>query len=698
MNDDDLLDLVTQEHRRSIGFDLDAELVRQRELALDYYKGKMPDVQALPNRSQAVSMDVRDAVQAILPDLLEIFTGGDDVVSFAARNQDDEEAAQQETDYLRYVIFDENNGWSVFNTAILDALQAKTGVFKWWAEEGDQPKEQKFEGKTAVEMQGAASSGEIIDVKLCDDQDEMALAGEPLYDFTLRSPQEDGAIKIAAVAPEDITVAKDTVRLKDATYCATRSRPRAQDLINQGIDPELVDMLPEWQATINNAVPQARDTVFEGQQVGGGSTRELRQVEVFEHYIRLRDEKGEKIYCVLTGGPSAPVLLRKQEVNRIQLSAITPFTVSHRFYGNSLADFTIDIQKIKSQLQRMSMDSGYFALNQRMEVAEDRANANTVPDLLRNEPGVPVRSKSGGAVTAISTTGLSFNTLEYLEYFSTVAEERTGIVRGAQGLNPDTLHETKAGMLAQLARANRRIRMIARTFAETGVKDMFLGVHALLRENASKARITRLRGKWVEVNPSEWAERTDMRVEIGLGSGGRDYDMAVMDKIISMQGQAVEAQGGIEGPLVTARELFNSATTLTEKAGIKSPERFFKDPGEQQPAQEQPPGPDPALLEAQAKLQLEQQKMQASQQMDVAKMQHAQEVEAAKIQMNREAAQAELALKREQLGAELALKREQLSAELDLKREQMAAEMALRMQMPDGGSDIGQVDVGGEPG
>ena len=704
MDDEELLNLVVSEQRRSVGFDLDAELVRQRELALEYYKGAMPDVPAMPNRSQAVSMDVRDGIQAILPDLLEIFTGGDDVVSFAARNQDDEEAAQQETDYLRYVIFDENDGWSVFNTVILDALQAKTGVFKWWVQEGDQPKEERFEGKTAVELQAAAQQGEIVDARLCDDQAETGLAGEQLYDFTLRYPQEDGAVRIAAVAPEDITVARDTVRLKDATYCATRSRPRAQDLINQGIDPDLVDQLPEWLATISNAVPQARDTVREGQQaLGSASTRLLRQVEVVEHYVRLRDDNGEKIYCVLTGGTSAPILLRKQEVNQIQLASITPFTVSHRFYGNSLADFLIDIQKIKSQLQRMSMDAGYFALNQRYEVAEDRANANTVPDLLRNEPGVPVRSKNGGAVTAISGVGLNFNTLQHLEYFSTVAEERTGIVRAAQGLNPDTLHETKAGALAQLSRASRRIRMIARTFAETGVKDMFLGVHALLRESASKARITRLRGKWVAVNPSQWASRTDMRVEIGLGSGGRDYDMAVMDRVISLQRDAVQAQGGMAGPLVTPRELFNSANRFAEKAGIKSPEMFFRDPGDQPPQQPEQ-GPDPALVELQAKMALEGQKAQASQQLDAAKMDRAHEIEIARLQMNQQTAQAELDLKREQLAAELDLKREQLAAEMQLKREQMSAEIALQTQLPNGGdlgasgADIGEVYVGGDPG
>jgi len=232
---------------------------------------------------------------------------------------------------------------------------------------------------------------------------------------------------------------------------------------------------------------------------------------------------------------------------------------------------------------------------------------------------------------------------------------------------------------------------------------MFLGVHALLRETASKARITRLRGKWVAVNPSQWAARTDMRVEIGLGSGGRDYDMAVMDRVIALQRDAVQAQGGMTGPLVTPRELFNSANRFAEKAGIKSPEMFFRDPGDQPPQQPEQ-GPDPALVELQAKMALEGQKAQASQQLDAAKMDRAHEIELARLQMSQQTAQAELDLKREQLAAELDLKREQLAAEMQLKREQMAAEVALQTQLPNGGdlgasgADIGEVYVGGDPG
>lgn len=710
MNDDELLRVVISEQERSIGFDYDADLTQQREIALEYYKGEMRDVPSMPNRSRAVSMDVRDGIQAILPDLLDIFTNGEDVVAFVPRGEEDVDAAKQETDYLNFVVFQENDGWQLFQSVILDALQAKTGVFKWWVEEGYQPDDERFEGKTFAELQKAAESGEIVEYAATGTYDDET--GEPLFSFTLRKDPDDGKICIASVAPEDITVARDTVRLKDATYCATRSRPRAQDLLAQGISRELVDGLPEWVTTQNNAVPQARDTVEEGEQIGGASLGDMRQVEVVEHYIRLKDGGKEKLWCVLTGGQgSSAIILRKEEVDQIQLSAITPYLVSHRFYGNSLADFLIDIQRMKSQLQRMTMDAGYFALNQRHEVDESGCSDNTVTDLLRNEPGVPVRVKRAGTVTPIASPGLNVDTLSYLEYFSVQMEERTGIVRSAQGLNPDTLHETKGGMLAQLARAQKRIRMVARTMAETGIKDMYLGVHALIRQTASKERIVRLRNKFVTIDPSGWGERNDMSIEIGVGAGGREQEMVVLQQIMEIQAQAVGA--GLS-QLVTPDNLYNSATRFAEKAGIKTPELYFSDPKEAPP---QEPQPDPAMLEMQAKQQLEQQKLELSAQNDAAQLEQAQQkalgeyelkqmdIEAKRYQAElddryrRDQAESELAFKQAQFEQELALKQWQIEQEIELQRERMAMDVHKHQASLDNDANIASnVQVGGEPG
>lgn len=710
---DQLLELVTAEEEISIGFDLDAELQGQMEAALRYYKGYMDDLPAMENRSQAVSMDVRDVIQAMLPDIVEAIVGDEEAVAFRPTGPEDEEGAEQETDALRFVLFQENEGWKIVATAVLDSFQAKIGVFKWWPEEGDQPEDEKFEGKTAAEVELASQYGEIIDLKPCDDEAETALAGEQLYDFKVRYPQEDGRVRIGNIPPEDITVARDTVRLRDATYCAIRVRPRAQDLIKDGIDPELVEMLPPWTQNGEGLVQIARDTVDETTMVAGANPRwQMRRVEVKEHYIRLKDKKGEKLYCVLTGGEGASaVLLRWEEVNSIPIAAFSPYMVTHHFYGNSVADFVIDIQRIKSQMQRMTLDSGYFALNQRHEVSEQRASEDTIDDLLRNEPGVPVRSRTGDAVRPIPSPGLGFDALTHLEYFSTVLEERTGLVRGAQGLNPDALHDTKGGMMAQLARSQKRVRMVLKTIVEMGIKDLYLGVHAMMRQTASKARMMRLRGKWVEINPSQWAERADMTIDIGVGAGGRDYEIAMAREIIGIQAQAVQAQGGIDGPLVTAENLYNAATYLAKKMGVKAPDRFFSNPAEQPP---KPPQPDPEMAKVEAQAKLEEQKLQIDTQKSIAEMQQERQKLEAKFALETEARQADIETKRAMLEAEMDLKRQQMIAEIDLKREQMAAEMALKREqmvleaamqgqadesgdIPES-SDVGDVEIGGEPG
>jgi hypothetical protein len=708
VNKEDLLNLCVAEQRRSIGFDLDAELTRQRQVALEYYKGQMTDVPNMPNRSAAVSMDVRDTIQAVIPDIIDIFTGGDDVASFVPRTAEDEEQAQQETDYVEYTVFEDNDGWWVIYQALLDAFQAKTGVIKVYTEESVAGEEELFEGKTWAEVELASEDGEIVDLEPCDDPEQEELAGEPLFDFTLKKPKDDDKVRIATVAPEDITVARDTGRISEATYCAVRMRPRAQDLIAQGIPKDKVDQLSEWQNPGYAQERYSRDTVNEETMVNGSADQSMRQVLVTEHYIRIKDKKGDKLYCVLTGGEQdKQTYLRHEEVSQIPIAVFTPYPVTHHFYGLSVADLAIDVQRIKTVLLRQMLDEGYFALNQRAEISEMDSTEDTVDDFLLNEPGRPVRSRTGNAIKPIQLVPLNFNVMEQLEHMATVLEERTGIIRGAQGLNPDSLHDTASGAMALLSRAQRRVRMLARTLAETGFKDLYMIVHAMLRQTASKARVVRLRGKWVETNPSSWSARTSMKIEIGLGAGGRDQDLLFMQQVLALQEKGVELQGGAQGPLVDIQNIYNAVTRFAERGGVKDPGQFFTNP-EENPQPPQPPQPDPKMVEVQGKMEIEKAKLQLSAQSDQAKIAQDQEKGQAeyelkmqemqgKLQIQRETAQAELELKRELLIAELQMKREELAAKLQLQKEQIDRD-GERKDYETSVSVSSDVRPGGDPG
>lgn len=663
-DDPQLLAILEAERRNSIGFDQDDELADEREKALDYYKGKMPDLPTLPNRSRAVSSDVADAVETILPDLVEIFVG-EDVASFTPIGPEDEEGAKQETDYINHVFFEQNHGFMVLLTMFKDALLVKTGVGKWWWEDARYGDDEVFENQTAIQAQSLANYGEIVSI-----EPQEGMFPEPLYTVTLRKLEKPGCVRVKAFPPDDFTVARDTVNLAEATYCALRSRRRAQDLILEGVAREIVDKLGVTGE--GDEIDKARDTADETDEEVEG-IGDLREVEVVEHYIRLEG----KLYRVVTGNNEG-VVVDKEEIDHIPVAAVTPYIVTHRFYGESVADKLLEFQRIKTTLTRMALDSAFFALNQRFSVNVNKATDDTLSDLLRNEPMAPVRVNDDGAVTPLGSPGLGFDAFGALEYFETMAEKRTGIVRNAQGLNPDTLHDTAKGMEAMVAAANKRVRMIARVFAETGVKDMFLGIHNLIRKNVSSTVKARLRNTWVDLDPTNWGVRNDMVIEIGVGSSGVDQEIARLRGV----GDFLERirQDPEYASLVTRENVYNLTRRTIEKSGFKAPELFITDPAQLQPQQ---PGEDPAQVEAQMQAQLEAAKLQRDMQLEQVRSQ-------TQLQIAREKAQIEAELEREKLFARLELEREQLRAEIALKRE-----LAMISSVAPGPADV---RVGGEPG
>lgn len=651
--DEDILLACSAERRQSAGFEEDAELLGERERALNYSKGEMPDLPYLPNRSQAVSMDVADAIDSALPDLIEIFTGGDDVLAFKANSAEDEKQAEQETDYVKHVLFSENDGFTVLFDIIKDALQMKVGIATAWWEER-KPQSESFTGKTTLEVILARLSGADIE----DLTPEPVEEGEdPTYAFTAiqRLP---GRVRVESIAPEDFTVARDTVALKHSTYCAWRARPRAQKLIKEGVPRDIVDALPAYGTTYDETLRLARDTAGEyADQRSVTGLHDLRQVEIITHFIEIdADGEGPALWKVVTGNAET-VMVSKEKIGRLDVAAITPYRVPHRFYGESIADKLLEIQRQRTALKRMLLDSGYFALNQRMEVAETKMSQWTISDLLDNRPMMPIRSKTGDAVRPITAGPLNFDVLQALEFSAVEAEQRTGVVRNANGLNPDTLHETAHGMLALLQASQKRLRLIARVFAETGLRDLYLIVHALLREHADKETLVQLRGEWVPVTPTTWGERDAMTIEVGQGSAGLQGEIQVLEGLAALQEKIVQAQMAIPGapPIVTPQNVYNLATRIAEKSGEKKPDAFFSDPSK---APQQPPGAQPPHPQI-AKAQMEAQKAEADRQQQG-------QIEGARLTLQQQQQQAAAGLEQQRFDADV--QERQVRLRLDAER------------------------------
>lgn len=705
-SDDELLKIVGEERKRSIGFGEgeSGELETAREKALAYYKGEMTDVPSMPNRSRAVDTTVADAIETVLPDVMEIFIGGEDVATFVPQGEQDEQAAQDETDFVQHVVFTENEGFLLLYTAFKDSLLTRTGIMHWWWED-----EEEDNTETGFDAQ-------LVAVAMAQRPDAELEQGED-GSFSLKSTRLHGKVKIKAFPSEDFTVGRDTVSLKDATYCAVRDRPRVQELIARGLDPEVCRGLSSY-AHRNGTIEQERDEAGEHDRPSDDATGDLRTVEVRAHFIRLAAKEGEplEIWRIITDGEEK-TLLDKERVDQIPFAALTPYIIPHRFYGESVADKLIQVQQIKTALLRMLLDSGYFALNQRNYVDMQKANEFTIADLLANEPGRPVRGKGENGVVPLAAGALNFDVFGALEFASTMAEGRSGIVRNAQGLNPDTLHDTAKGAMALIAAAQKRVRMIARIFAETGVKDLFLGVHCMLRQGYTdkhEPAEAKLRNNWKKVSPNKWQERCAMTVHVGVGSAGKEHDLIVGTQRLELMERLIGLQGGVDGPFIDKANVHNALSAWERAGGTKTPDLYWSDPANAPP---QPPKPDPETEKAKAELalkaeegkanlQLKQAEGQMKAQMDAEKGARDHELAVMKLEsemtLAREKTAAELQLKRETTEAELAMKRELLTAELEMKRETayLNAEVAREtgLAKAEASSSVSDVQPGGDPG
>ena len=318
----------------------------------------------------------------------------------------------------------------------------------------------------------------------------------------------------------------------------------------------------------------------------------------------------------MTTGGEGEVLKRDGEpdvieVDEIPFAAMTPVIVTHRFFGRSIADLVMDIQRIKTALLRALLDNAYLANNPRTEVPESHATETTLDDLLVSRPGGIVRTKLPGGLSVIAHPDVGGHVFPLLQYQDATREWRTGVSRQGQGVDPNALQNQVATIANQMFNAAQaKMKMIARIFAETGIRDLFALLHAVVRKHGSQPQTARLRNQWITVDPRDWKARNDMTINVGLGTGTKTEQLAHLNMVIGAQEKAIAAG------LVSPKNLYNSARELTKLAGHKNVGLFFTppgtppDPNDPASAPIQPPS-DPKAQEAQQRIELEKAKAAA---------------------------------------------------------------------------------------
>jgi hypothetical protein len=567
-----------------------------------------------------------------MPPLMEIFAAGEEVVQFAPVGPEDVAAAEQETDYVNHVFMQQNPGFLVLYSFIKDALLSKVGVVKVWWE-----CRQEVERETYLDQPDDAFALIVSqpDVEIVEHSErEMPLPqgaqppagpdGAPapppkLHDVTIEIRRTRECARAEGVTPEEFGISRRARSIKDTDYCFHDVFRTESQLIAQGFDREQVKKLPSY--TLAHTIEeQARDTVNEStlRQGDDGLNTSSRLIRITEHYVRMDYEGNDEaaLYRCTTAGEEGELLLRdgapdvvREDV--IPFAAMTPVIVTHRFFGRSIADLVMDIQRIKTALLRALLDNAYLANNPRTEVPESHATETTLDDLLVSRPGGIVRTKTPGGLSVIEHPDIGNHVFPLLQYQDATREWRTGVSRQGQGVDPNALQNQVATIANQMFNASQaKVKLIARIFAETGIRDLFSLLHLTIRKNGSRAQTVRLRNQWVTVDPRDWRARNDMTINVGLGTGSKAEQLAQLQLIIGAQKEAIAAG------LVSAKNLFHSAKELVKLAGHKNVDAFFTPPGAPADSNDpaaapiQPP-PDAKHAEIAAKAETEQAKISA---------------------------------------------------------------------------------------
>jgi hypothetical protein len=668
-----------------------------RMQALRYYNGDKfgNEVQG---RSQVVSRDVAEAIDSIMPSLMRIFTTSDEAVRFDGRTPTDDQIAPQISDYCNWVWNTQNPGFENFFVWFKAALMDRLGVLKIWWDEQEQVTKETYTGLTAEQLSRLVMAGDVeVNVITSYSDPDAGKAEEGLeilselargetqadgdkvnpafskiidaltdvepamvYDVEATFRNKEGRIRVAVVPGDEFLIERRAVSMDwpEPPFCAHRHKTTISDLLK--LYPDQADKI--WALPTGEEAEYTMERIERFKQEDQLPWRQdnpadpsMREVWLVDAYLRV-DYDGDgygEMRKVTVAGDLGYTILENIEVDDHPFCTLCPIPMPFKLIGMSIADQTMDLQLIKSTVLRGILDNMYNAILPQLAVVDGKVNLD---DLLTRRPGGVVRMQMAGAVEPLPNPMLGQEPYGLIDYLDNVREQRTGVTRYNQGLDADSLNKTARGVQMIKNAGAERVELIARIFAETGVRRAFKRILELTCKHNRKKQTIKLRGKWVDVDPREWSTQFDVTVNVGLGTGDREQQQAIMMQLLGLDQQIIMAQQGMNGPLVRAENIYNKLAKILEYAGYKSVDPFYTDPASLPPQQPGQPHPDPHMMAQQASdqaaMQRDQMKIQADNQRTQMELAHKREIAMAEIALKRELGLMEINLNAAKLGIE----------------------------------------------
>ena len=641
---------------------IDSDISPRRIKSQRYFDGEV-DIGYEEGRSRCVATKCREVVRGIKPSIQRIFLTSDKPVEFVPRGPEDVAAAEQATSYVSYK-FQKHDGYKVLNDVFQDALVKKTGIA--YVYYNDKTEQEIYTYKNLSD-EAFALIVEDDDVEVVEHEmrtsismDDMGIEIEvPEHDVKIARTVGHGDICIESVPPEDFFVDRNARGIDSFYVCGHSTEVRVSDILAMGFSIDDLAGLSntEYSVTDDEAEFERRGYAIdenEDENISGAS----KKITLTQAFMEL-DIEGTGVptlYQFICAG-STYKILNFYEADSAPYAIFECDPEPHAFFGTSLVDLVMDDQDAATAMLRGVLDNVALTNNPGLQIVDGQV---AVDDLLNNEIGRIVRVKSPGSIAEMAVPFTAGSTLPALQYFDQLVDNKTGVSKMAQGLDPDVLKSSTAtAVAASMEGQTGQAEVIARNFAEGGMKQLFKLMLELMVKNADGEEMMRLNGSFVPVDPRAWETDMDLSVNVGIGTGRENERMAALQQAFGIQQQIYNGYGPQNG-VVTLTQIRNTLADMLAIGGVRNVDRYFM----------------PMTPEIEQQMMMQQQQMAQQQAM----MQQQQpDPNAAFMQSEAMKAQTKAQVDMTKAQMDMQYKMHKLGMEDDLSRDEMVQDLALKV-------------------
>ena len=584
----------------------------ERAESTEYYLGNEPEGTS-SLQSEFVSTDVRESILFMLPSIMRTFFGTKKIVEFVPKGPEDIQLAEQQTDYINYIIQQKNPGFQVLYDVFKDALVRKTGFVKVFWDDSVTATTHEYTNLDPQSYQALIldKNVEIVKESITNEtiitfdpisQQEVTQEVPASYDLTIRRLKPKDQVCIESIPPEEVLISRHARDIESASYVAHRMIKSVSDLVAMGYDQEEIEQYAGYGGSAldpeSYEEQEARNPfdnmVYPDRNDAGG-----KDVLYVEHYL-FYDYDGDGIderVRVCTAGNGLEIL-NVEQWDELPICMFCPDPEPHTAIGSCPADYLKPIQSAKSQIMRDTLDSLGHSIFPRMGIVEGQVN---IDDVLNTDIGQPIRMRAPGMVQPFAVPFVGKEAFPVLGYLDEAKENRTGVSKASAGLNADALQSsTSTAVSTTMSGAQGRVELICRHFAEGGLKTMFKTVNSLVIKHQNAQDVFRLNGKFIPVDPRYWDNDKDLVVNVAISKSSDEEKFQVLAQLSQKQEQIMQTLGP-QNPLVSMQQYANTLTRMIEMAGFQDAQSFINTEVPPMPPQSQePPKPDPAEMLAQA--------------------------------------------------------------------------------------------------